>query len=125
MNITITPTAEKFMRRVVRFNGGTPQSGFRLKVTAGGCSGLASEFTVEPSPLPGDATFDCNGLSIFLSAESWLLLEGGTIDFGESIAETGLLFRNPNAPTSKCGSHGASALPAMAMVDVTSIRRKS
>lgn len=125
MNITITPTAEKFMRRMVRFNGGAPQSGFRLKVTAGGCSGLASEFTVEPAPLPGDASLDCNGLSIFLPAESRLLLEGVTIDFGETIAESGLTFRNPNAPASSCGSHGTSAPPAMAKVDVSSIKRKS
>jgi iron-sulfur cluster assembly accessory protein len=125
MNITITPTAEKFMRRMVRFNGGTPQSGFRLKVSAGGCSGLASEFAVEPAPLPGDASLDCNGLSIFLPAESRLLLEGVTIDFGESIAESGLIFRNPNVPAGSCGSHGASAPPAMAKIDVASIRRKN
>ena len=125
MNITITPTAEKFMRRMVRFNGGLPTSGFRLKVTAGGCSGLASEFTVEPAPLPGDASLDCNGLSVFLPAESRLLLEGVTIDFGETIAESGLTFRNPNAQASSCGSHGTSAPPAMAKVDVSSIKRKS
>ena len=39
MNITITPKAEKFMRRIVRFGGGPADSGFRLTVTAGGfCS---------------------------------------------------------------------------------------
>ena len=125
MNITITPSAEKFMRRMVRFNGGAPQSGFRLKVTAGGCSGLASEFTVEPAPLAGDASLDWNGLSIFLPAESRLLLEGVTVDFSETIAESGLRFSNPNAPAGSCGSHGASAPPAIAKVDVASIRRKS
>lgn len=124
MNITITPAAEKFMRRMVRFNGGTPQSGFRLKVTAGGCSGLASEFSVEPAPLPGDASLDCNGLAIFLPAESRLLLEGVTIDFADTLAESGLTFRNPNAPAATCGSHGAAAPPAVAKVDIVSILRK-
>lgn len=125
MNITITPSAEKFMRRMVRFNGGSPQSGFRLKVTAGGCSGLASEFTVESAMPPGDASLDCNGLNVFLPAESRLLLEGVTIDFADSIGESGLTFRNPNAPASSCGSHGASAPPAVASVSIGAIRRKS
>lgn len=125
MNITITPSAEKFMRRMVRFNNGSPQSGFRLKVTAGGCSGLASEFTVESVLLPGDASLDCNGLNVFLPAESRLLLEGVTIDFADSIGESGLTFRNPNAAAHSCGSHGASTPPAMATVDIASIRRKS
>lgn len=125
MNITITPSAEKFMRRMVRFNGGTAQSGFRLKVSAGGCSGLASEFTVESALPPGDARLDCNGLNVFLPAESRLLLEGVTIDFADSMAESGLTFRNPQAPAHSCGSHGSSAPPAMAKIDVASIRRKS
>lgn len=125
MNITITPAAEKFMRRMVRFNGGLPQSGFRLKVTAGGCSGLASEFSVEAAPLPGDARLDCNGLPVFLPAESRLLLEGVTIDFLDSIGESGLSFRNPNAAASSCGSHHGSAPPATASVSISSIRRKS
>lgn len=126
MNITITPSAEKFMLRMVRFNGGSPQSGFRLKVTAGGCSGLASEFTVEPAPLPGDASLDSNGLKIFLPAESRLLLEGVTIDFADTLAESGLTFRNPGAPAASCGTHySAKSPPPMATVDVASIRRKS
>ena len=125
MNITITPAAEKFMRRMVRFNGGSPESGFRLKVSAGGCSGLASEFSVEAAPLPGDAGLDCNGLKVFLPVESRLLLEGVTIDFADTMSESGLTFRNPHAAAHTCGSHGTSAPPAMATVDISSIRRKS
>jgi len=124
MNITITPAAEKFMRRMVRFNGGSPESGFRLKVSAGGCSGLASEFSVEAAPLPGDAGLDCNGLKVFLPAESRLLLDGVTIDFADTMSESGLTFRNPNAAAHTCGSHATSAPPSMATVDISSIRRK-
>lgn len=124
MNITITPAAEKFMRRIVRF-GGAPGSGFRLQVAAGGCSGLTSEFTVEPAPLPGDATFDCNGLKVFLPAESRLLLEGVTIDFADTMQESGLTFHNPNAPAGSCGTRGFATQPAVARVDIATIRRKN
>ena len=42
MDITITPAAQKFMRRMVRF-GGDGATGFRLLVSPGGCSGLARQ----------------------------------------------------------------------------------
>lgn len=126
MDITITPSAEKFMRRMVRFNGGAPGAGFRLAVTAGGCSGLSSSFTVEPQALPGDLGIDCNGLPVFLPAESRLLLEGVTIDFADTLQESGLTFRNPNAAPSSCGSHGhaAAGAPSVATIDIASIGRK-
>jgi iron-sulfur cluster assembly protein len=126
MNLTITPSAEKFMRRMVRFNGGAATSGFRLVVSAGGCSGLSSQFTVEAAPLPGDAALDSNGLNVFLPAESRLLLDGYTIDFSDAMQESGLTVRNPSAPASSCGSHGSHGAtpPAVASVAISSIQRK-
>lgn len=123
MNITITPAAEKFMRRIVRFNG-FPGSCFRLKVTAGGCSGLASEFSVEPAPLPGDADLDCNGLKVFLPAESRLLLEGVTIDFADTPLESGLTFINPNAAGCGCSSSAPAGQAGVTVVSIAAIQRK-
>lgn len=120
MNVTITPSAEKFIRRMVRF-GGPEGSGFRLMVTAGGCSGLASEFTVESAPLPGDSVVESNGVKVFLPAESRLLLDGVTIDFSDTPTSSGLTFINPNASSCGCSS---SASPGMATVSVSSIARK-
>jgi iron-sulfur cluster assembly accessory protein len=78
--VTVTPAAEKFMRRMVRFSA-TPAGGFRLTVAPGGCSGYTSEFTVEPAPQGGDSELAVNGLRVFLPAESRLLLDGVTVDF--------------------------------------------
>ena len=124
MNITITPKAEKFMRRIVRFGGGPADSGFRLTVTAGGCSGLASEFSSEATPKDGDATLDWNGLKVFLPAESRLLLDGVTIDFVDTALESGLSFINPNASSCGCSSAESSSKPVMATVDISSISIK-
>jgi len=55
MNVTITPGAEKFIQRMIRFSGVGEAAGFRLKVTAGGCSGLAAEFSIEAAPIAGDS----------------------------------------------------------------------
>ena len=115
MDLTITPSAEKFIQRMVRFSGVGEGAGFRLSVSPGGCSGLASEFSVEPAPLPGDAVVVINGLKLFLPVESRLLLQGVTMDFKDTPLQSGLVFQDPKA--SGCGTCGTSA-PAMGEVAV-------
>lgn len=128
MNVTITPKAEKFMSRMIRFNGGATDSGFRLVVTPGGCSGLSSSFTVENAPLPGDEVLDSNGVKVFLPAESRILLDDVTVDFSDSVMESGLVFINPNAASCGCGSAGSAhnhgMPPGQASVSIASIQRK-
>jgi iron-sulfur cluster assembly protein len=108
MNITLTPSAEKFIRRLLRFDGG-PGSGFRLLVTPGGCSGLAAEFSVEASPLKGDAAVEVCGIKLFLPAESRLLLDGVTVDFAENAMQSGFIFHDPKSSACGCGSKGVEA----------------
>jgi iron-sulfur cluster assembly protein len=123
MNLTVTPAAEKFMRRMVRFNGGSPASGFRLTVTSGGCSGLAAEFTIEHSPVAGDACLDLQDLKVFLPAESRLLLDGVTVDFADTPMNSGLTFINPNA--GNCGCSSTAAAPKVAAVSLSAIQRRT
>ncbi|HUL13248.1 MAG TPA: iron-sulfur cluster assembly accessory protein [Methylococcaceae bacterium] len=115
MDLTITPSAEKFIQRMVRFGGAGENAGFRLSVSPGGCSGLASEFSVEAEPLAGDAVVVINGLKLFLPVESRLLLQGITMDFKDTPLQSGLVFQDPKA--SGCGTCGTSA-PAMGEVAV-------
>jgi iron-sulfur cluster assembly protein len=124
MNITITEKAAKFINRMIRFNGGTAASGFRLVVTPGGCSGFNSSFTVESAPQAGDATLESNGVRVFLPAESRILLEGVTVDFADTPMATGLSFINPNAESCACSSASAGAPPAAATVSIASIQRR-
>jgi iron-sulfur cluster assembly protein len=102
MNLAVTPSAEKFIRRALRFDGG-PGSGFRLLVTPGGCSGLAAEFSVEAAPRTGDAVVEVSGIKLFLPAESRLLLDGVTIDFKDTAMETGFVFHDPKKAACACG----------------------
>jgi iron-sulfur cluster assembly accessory protein len=76
---------------------GTPGSGFRLAVSPGGCSGLSADIRVQAAPEPGDAVVERDGVKLFLPAESRLLLEGVTIDFADTAAQTGLVFHDPKA----------------------------
>ncbi len=122
--ITVTPAAEKFIRRMVRFSE-HPEGGFRLTVSAGGCSGYNSEFTVESAPQANDAEISVNGVRVFLPAESRLMLEGVTIDFADTPTKSGLTFFNPAAAPCGCASSGDAATPPPAEASVTldSIRR--
>lgn len=104
MNVTITPGAEKFIRRMIRFGGAGEMAGFRLSVTAGGCSGLASEFSVEAAPKTGDSVVEVAGVKLFLPAESRLLLDGVTIDFADTPMNSGLTFIDPKAKSCGCSS---------------------
>ncbi len=121
--VTVTPAAEKFMRRMVRFST-NPTGGFRLTVTPGGCSGYSSEFSVEQMPRGGDSELAVNGLRVFLPAESRLLLDGVTVDFAETPTSAGLTFFNPNADACGCSSSGDAKPPAEATVSLASIKRR-
>jgi len=101
MDVSITPSAEKFIKRLLRLDGG-PGSGFRLKVTAGGCSGLAAEFSVEAALQKGETVVEVNGIKLFLPAESRLLLDGVTIDFAETPTQSGFIFHDPKQKTCAC-----------------------
>jgi iron-sulfur cluster assembly accessory protein len=122
-NVTVTPAAAKFIRRMVRFSE-HPAGGFRLSVTPGGCSGYSSEFTVQAAPLAGDAELVVGDVRVFLPAESRLVLDGVTVDFAESPTQSGLTFFNPAAAPCGCSTSGdAAAKPAEATVSLSSLKR--
>lgn len=104
MSFTITPAAERFIRLMVRADGGAG-SGFRLAVSPGGCSGLNADISVCREPLSGDAIVERNGIKLFLPAESRLLLTGVIIDFKDTPTQTGLVFHDPKQAS--CSSQAA------------------
>jgi iron-sulfur cluster assembly accessory protein len=108
------------MRRMVRFGGAGPKAGFRLSVSPGGCSGLASQFSVEATPLAGDSVIEWNGLKVFLPEESRGLLDGVIIDFADTPMSSGLIFHDPKA--ANCGSC-STATPGVSTVSLSSLRR--
>ena len=124
MDITVTPAAERFIRRMLRLCG-EPGSGFRLVVNTGGCSGLTANFSVEAKLRPGEAVYVHNGMPFFLPAQSRLLLDGVTIDFADTATETGLVLHDPKATGGGCSSSGKDALPGVSSIDIASIGRRN
>ncbi|MEW6682485.1 MAG: iron-sulfur cluster assembly accessory protein [Nitrospirota bacterium] len=109
MQITITERAGTFIRRMIAFGGGEPGSGFRLAVKPGGCAGLSYDFNIEATPQPGDEVVEGPGFKVHVPVESRPYLEGTTVDFVETLMQSGLTFTNPNAGA-QCGC-GSSFSP--------------
>lgn len=98
--IDVTPKAVMKIRQTFEKMG--VQGGLRLGVLGGGCSGLSYQFKFDTRPRPTDKVFDFDGVRIFVDPKSILYLHGMTLDYKESLMQSGFVFENPNAKKS-CG----------------------
>jgi iron-sulfur cluster insertion protein len=78
------------------------ESGLRVFVQGGGCSGFQYGLMIEDNPGPGDQSFESNGVKLFIDPISASYLTGAEVDFVESVTGGGFTIRNPNAK-STCG----------------------
>ncbi|HPT26882.1 MAG TPA: iron-sulfur cluster assembly accessory protein [Bryobacteraceae bacterium] len=76
--------------------------GLRLGVLGGGCSGLSYQFKFDSRPRPTDHVFEFNGVQVFVDPKSMVYLDGMTLDYKESLMQSGFAFDNPHA-TKSCG----------------------
>jgi iron-sulfur cluster assembly protein len=101
--IAVTPKAVAKIRQAFAKEGVT--GGLRLGVLGGGCSGLSYQFKFEPKPRPTDQVFEFDGVQVYVDPKSMLYLEGMTLDYKESLMQSGFAFENPNAKKNcGCGS---------------------
>ena len=78
--------------------------GFRVGVRGGGCSGLTYQLGFEDTEKKGDQVVVFDDLKIYMDIKSQLFLAGTTLDYVESLMDTGFKFQNPNAKRScSCG----------------------
>jgi iron-sulfur cluster assembly accessory protein len=114
VKMELTSAAEKFIRRMMRCASNS-NSGFRLKVRPGGCSGLAVEFDLAKEPAKNEIVWMHSGLRIFLDSASSLLLDGSTVDFTDSRSTTGFVVTTPGGIAQSC-SPASTLIPADALV---------
>jgi len=99
--IQLTPKAAKAVQRFIRFSE-TPVSGMRVTVSGGGCSGFQYGVRLEAAPAADDTVFEIDGIKVLIDPATKPLIDGLTIDFIESMTESGFKFDNPNAKAA-CG----------------------
>jgi len=78
------------------------ETGLRVYVQGGGCSGFQYGLIVEEGPGVGDQVFESNGIKLYVDPISVRYLKGAEIDWIDNIAGGGFTIRNPNA-RSTCG----------------------
>lgn len=98
--IQLTEKAVKAINRFVRSEQGA--AGLRLRVTGGGCAGFQYEMQIENEASEKDTVIEQSGVKLYVDPESAVLLNGITIDFVDTMIESGFTFHNPNAASS-CG----------------------
>src|SRR5205085_10698080 len=98
--INVTPKAIQKIRQTFEKMG--VQGGLRLGVLGGGCSGLSYQFKFDTKPRANDHVFDYGDVKVYVDPKSMLFLKGMTLDYKESLMQSGFEFINPNAHKS-CG----------------------
>ncbi len=78
------------------------ESGLRVFVQGGGCSGFQYGLMIEETPGETDQVFQSNGVKLYVDPISIRYLNGAEVDFVDTITGGGFTIKNPNA-TSTCG----------------------
>lgn len=99
--ITITPKAVAKIKELM------PEGAvaLRLGVQGGGCSGFSYAMQWENEKGSMDKEYEFDGLKVLVDGVSAMYLKGVTVDFLETLTESGFKFDNPNVrSTCGCGS---------------------
>ena len=99
--INVTESAAGKIRELLAEEGKT-ESGLRVFVQGGGCSGFQYGLMIEESGGVGDMQFESNGVRLVIDPVSISYLRGAEVDFVDTITGGGFTIKNPNA-TSTCG----------------------
>jgi iron-sulfur cluster assembly protein len=101
--IEITDKALEHVRLALQKEGISPEhGGLRLGVQGGGCSGLSYKIMFDTQPRERDRIFQFGDVRVFVDPKSFIYLHGMTLDWEETLMQTGFVFKNPNAQKS-CG----------------------
>ena len=78
------------------------ESGLRVFVQGGGCSGFQYGLMIEDGPGATDTVIESNGVRLYVDPISVRYLKGAEVDFVDNVAGGGFTIHNPNAVTT-CG----------------------
>lgn len=101
-SVQLTDVAVERFRKVMEQERLGPDSGVRIAVNSGGCSGMSYAMSFENQARAGDIVLERGGLKLFVDRESAPYLEGVTIDYVVGLHKEGFKFVNPKA-TRTCG----------------------
>ncbi|MBI3554219.1 MAG: iron-sulfur cluster assembly accessory protein [Elusimicrobia bacterium] len=102
--ITLTENAAKKVQALAKAQG-KKEPILRVKVGAGGCSGMSYEFLIEDAVKPDDIVFQGKGAKAVVDPRSDFFVGGSEVDFYETLMESKFKIQNPLAKSScSCGT---------------------
>ena len=103
--LEVTDAAAGYIRDCVDREGMAHAA--RLRIHAGGCSGLEYSIDLVPEGTvadPSERVIESNGVTVFLDLKSAIYVSGSVIDYTTSLMRRGFVIKNPNATsTCSCG----------------------
>ncbi|HEX2502437.1 MAG TPA: iron-sulfur cluster assembly accessory protein [Miltoncostaeaceae bacterium] len=103
--VTISPAAADYIRQAAAEQG--RPAGVRLKILAGGCSGLEYKLDLlqaGESVGEGERAIESNGVTMLMDLKSAIHVTGSVIDYESGLLRRGFRINNPNATgTCSCG----------------------
>ena len=102
--ISVTEAAAAKIQELLTEEGKV-ESGLRVFVQGGGCSGFQYGLMIEEGVGVGDQLFESNGVKLYVDPVSLSYVKGAEVDFVDTITGGGFTIKNPNASsTCGCGS---------------------
>jgi iron-sulfur cluster assembly protein len=94
--VNMTPNA---VENIKRLQDEFEMEGFGLRfgLTGGGCSGYKYVLELEEAPVDEDQVIEFDGVKVFLHSDHVEKLQNSTIDWVDSILESGFQIDNPQA----------------------------
>ena len=100
--VTLTEAAAKKIVAIAAKKGQAPV--LRVKVGAGGCSGMSYEFVFSDQLTPEDAVCEAFGAKAVVDPKADFFIGGSVVDYAESLMSSGFVVKNPQAAsTCSCG----------------------
>jgi iron-sulfur cluster assembly accessory protein len=100
--IEVTESAAARIHQLLEKEGKGSSHALRMKVIGGGCSGLRYDLAFDDRRGEDDTEIEAHGVRLIVDEKSALYLVGVTLDFVDTLQESGFKIGNPNASTT-CG----------------------
>ncbi len=105
--LSLTESAQQAVKLFIK-SSDVAIKGLRITV-AGGCSsgGIQYSMSMVETAKEDDVVVECGSVTIFVDPQSAQYLDGVSVDFVDSVEESGFIFTNPKAAA--CGGCSGSA----------------
>ena len=94
--VFVTPAAVENIKRLQQEYDAN-EFGLRFGISGGGCSGYKYIIELESEPDPEDSVFEFDGVRVFVNNDHMDKLKNSTIDWKDSLMESGFNIENPQA----------------------------